>query len=512
MAVISSDLYYLLARMNRTEKAYFSKFGYKYEKEEKPEITLFEILDKLCIDEEIDEETIEEKAKKAFLKKQRLANFSKTKTNLYTDILHALRQYEKSKMNDEKAFEFYQFANILINKNLFKEALVFLRKAEKICIEFEFFELQILINQLQAFAMLRISSMKKDDTTLTLIQESYLTVKSFLETLNTKKEYFELAFLQKEKGIVNSEQEIALLQEKENLLKDMQVESASARLYQLQALSTIALLQSNQVQSMEYYEQIINLLNDKNTIKQINLFKYISIYDQFLQNLLLSFKLEMFEEKVKAFNIIEVVSEQDIAGKENASIFLFSIYAILSNQLALYDTLSDRFEKLLEKSAYFIPGYRKISIAYYMVSGFFMQNNYDKATDWFNYINNNRKLGVRYDVDVASRIMSILSFIHLGQYDIADIHFKNLKNFFDKNSRFELDKIAVAVISKLISETNPVKRKKAIEGFIEKVQEIIKENPIEMQFLGVFDLLSYLEAQENGSSFYVVWRKRNLGK
>ena len=46
--------------------------------------------------------------------------------------------------------------------------------------------------------------MKKDDTTLTLIQESYLTVKSFLETLNTKKEYFELAFLQKEKGKANT--------------------------------------------------------------------------------------------------------------------------------------------------------------------------------------------------------------------------------------------------------------------------------------------------------------------
>ncbi|MCB0537237.1 MAG: hypothetical protein KDE33_06875, partial [Bacteroidetes bacterium] len=286
MAVISLDLYYLVSRMNRTEKAYFSKFGYKYDKKEKPEITLFVILDKLCVNEDIIEDNIEDKAKNIFNKKQPSSNFSKIKTNLYTDILTALRQYEKNKMNDEKAFEFYQFANILISKNLFKEALVFLRKAEKICTEYEFFELQILTNQLQAFAMLRISSMKKDNTTLTLIQDSYATVKNILETLNTKKEYFELAFLQKEKGIVNSNEEIILLNEKENLLNNLQVESISARLYQLQALSTIALLQSNQEKSMAFYEQIITLMDDKNTIKYVNLYKYISIYDQILQNLL----------------------------------------------------------------------------------------------------------------------------------------------------------------------------------------------------------------------------------
>lgn len=511
MAVISLDLYYLVTRMTRTEKAYFSKFGYKYGKKEKPEITLFTILDKLCVDKEIIEEIIEDKAKKIFEKKQPLSNFSKTKTNLYTDILTALRQYEKNKMTDEKAFEFYQFANILISKNLFKEALVFLRKAEKICAEFEFFELQILTNQLQAFAMLRISSMKKDDTTLTLIQDSYTTGKSFLESLNTKKEYFELAFLQKEKGIVNSNEEITLLKEKEHTLNDLQVGSVSARLYQLQALSTIALLQGNQEKSMDFYEQIITLMDDKNTIKHLNLFKYISIYDQFLQNLLLSFKIENFEEKVKDFNKIAVVKEQDFACKENASIFLYSIYAILHNRLNLFDSLSNRFTKLLHRSAYFIPGYRKISIAYYMVTGFFMQNNYNKTTDWYNYINNNRKLGVRYDVDVASRIINILSFIHLGQYDVADIHFKNLKNFYDKNSRFELDRIVVAVINKLLIETNPKKRIEAINSFIGKIKDIIKENPTELQFLGVFDLLSYLEAQENESSFYEIWRKRNLG-
>ncbi|MEZ4929788.1 MAG: hypothetical protein R2777_07235 [Chitinophagales bacterium] len=70
------------------------------------------------------------KPKNIFNKKQPSSNFSKIKTNLYTDILTALRQYEKNKMNDEKAFEFYQFANILISKNLFKRSFSILRKAE----------------------------------------------------------------------------------------------------------------------------------------------------------------------------------------------------------------------------------------------------------------------------------------------------------------------------------------------------------------------------------------------
>ncbi|MEZ4929789.1 MAG: hypothetical protein R2777_07240 [Chitinophagales bacterium] len=87
-----------------------------------------------------------------------------------------------------------------------------------------------------------------------------------------------------------------------------------------------------------------------------------------------------------------------------------------------------------------------------------MQNNYNKSTSWYNYINNNRKLGVRYDVDVASRIMNILSFYSFRKCDVADIISRIFKNFTIKIVVFELDKIVVTVISKLLIETNPKKK------------------------------------------------------
>ena len=45
MASISNELYYLVERMSRTEKAYFKKFGFKYQKEaNKSEFVLFDLI------------------------------------------------------------------------------------------------------------------------------------------------------------------------------------------------------------------------------------------------------------------------------------------------------------------------------------------------------------------------------------------------------------------------------------------------------------------------------------
>lgn len=96
MAIISLDIYHLINRMSRTEKAYFKKFGYKYDKgDDKLESQLFDLIEKeLKKIEEIDA-TIEHNVSTAAQKQLGIDKISKYKTNLFHDLLATLREYEK---------------------------------------------------------------------------------------------------------------------------------------------------------------------------------------------------------------------------------------------------------------------------------------------------------------------------------------------------------------------------------------------------------------------------------
>lgn len=226
---------------------------------------------------------------------------------------------------------------------------------------------------------------------------------------------------------------------------------------------------------------------------------------------LLSLNIEIFEEKFKHFQKIDTNNEQEQSWKENAEIFLLSISSILTSKLDLFNTLELRFNELLSKSDFLIPGYRKISIAYYMVSGFFMKDDFEKVCIWYNYINNNRNLGVRYDIDLSTRIMYIISLVSIKDYEFAENNFKNLKNFYDKNNKFKLDQIVISVLGKFINESDGQKLLEKFKDFGSKIETLTKENPSEAQFLGVFDILSWLNSKIENQNFYKVWRKRNLG-
>lgn len=511
MASISLDLYFLIARMNRTEKAYFSKFGYKYEKDDKPEKTLFEISERLCSsDENIDDKT-ESEVLKFFNKKHSKTNFSKIKTNLYYDILSALRLYQKSKLSDEKVFEYYHFAQILSQKNMFKEASFLLNKAEKICDENEFYELQLLVLQQKSFVHSRLNFAKNGEESIQQLEKAALINNDLNEILNLQKNYFSLAYMQKEKGIVKEEELIKELDQQESFLLNIDANSTRAKLYRLESLSILATLVGKQQKSFEFYKQIIELLDNNSSIRKNNLFKYLVVYEQYLQMILLSLNTDQFLEKFKLFEAIETTNEQESAWKENAEIFLLSIYGILTNNLNLYENLEIRFNDLLSKSDYLVAGYRKISLAYYMVSGFFMLQQFEKVNDWYNYINNNRNIGIRYDIDVASRIMHILSLLKLKEFEYAETHFKNLKNFYDKNRKFEVEQVVVTILGKLLSETNQDKLALSFTEFENKITTIIKEKPNEAQFIGFFDIISWLKSEIENEDFYKVWRKRNLG-
>lgn len=514
MATISLDLYRLIQGLSRTEKAYFKKFGYKYDKGEgKQELQLFDWIDKALKKVNELDDGFEMQIQRQYSKQYGSSSYSKKKTNLYYDVLASLREYEKGKVIEERILELYRYAQILFRRNMMKEALPFIKKALAIAQEHELFELEALIADQYSILLSRLNHAKSGKDSLDKLDEALQGVHYLKEIFEMKKRYFELAYLQKNKGVITEEKEISDLEAvKQQLTNFKQRSIARSELYRLEALSTIAILKGVQQESFQAYRQILDLLDQHPYLRQTNLEKYIILYEQYLQMSLLTFNIAEFEEKYKIFTKLEVHTDQEQAWKENASIFLESIYAVLGDQLTLFESLEKRFLTMLDQLPRLIPSYRKISTAYYMVTGFFMEANWDKVGEWYFFIHNNRSLGVRYDVDMASRIMNILALFETKAYDQMEVQIKSFRNFIANKSEYDLDSLLSSLFGKLLNEREADGLQAIYTDFQQKLETHLQTHAGDMKFLGVFDLLSWLQAKAINQPFYKVWKERNFPK
>jgi hypothetical protein len=512
MAAISLDIYHLIHRMSRTEKAYFKKFGYKYDKgSNKLESQLFDLIEKeLKKSAEIDL-TIEQNVVASAQKQLGIDRISKYKTNLFHDLLAALREYEKGKLVDEKVFEYYQYSQILVKRNLFKEGLAFIKKAESLAKENELFELEIYMTHQYAVLLSRLDSSKNGKESVQKLEDVLRSLKIVKEIFEMERHYFELVYLQKTNGVLNAAKDLHNLSEKAILVNQSEL-TASARgsLYQLESLSTIEILKGNQQGSFEYYERIIQLLDANPHLKKTNLQKYIILSEQYMQMSLLTMNISSFEVKHKAFIAIACENELEQSWKDNADIFMLSIYAILARKLDKFDELELRFNDLLDRIPYLVPGYRKISIAYYMVSGFFMRDDYERTMDWFQFIQNNRQVGVRHDVDLASRIMMIIACYEREEFSLMESQLKAFRNFTASNSVYKLERILSSFFGKLLKETDAMKRSELYGQHLDKLSAHFEIYANEKAFLGIFDMQAWLKSKLDKESFYHIWGNRNI--
>ena len=398
-----------------------------------------------------------------------------------------------------------------MKRSLFKEALPLMKKAESLAKENELFELEIYLSHQYSVLLSILGTSKTGKESLNKLNEALGSIAELEEIFQMEKTYFELAFMQKKKGVVSEKSEIEALNDKATGLESFgQGLSARSELYKLEALSTISLLKGDQSGSYAAYLKIIELLDNSAYLRQSNLQKYIILYEQFLQMSLLSFQTETFQTKYKKFKEIETSNNLEQAWKENADIFLQSINAILDNKLALYFDLESRFQAILDKMPRLVPGYRKVSIAYYMVSGFFMLQEWEKVGDWFIFINNNRSVGVRYDVALASRIMHLFSLLERNELEQLDYHLKSFRNFISSNNLYTINSVVSSLFGKLLNAKDKSTQMEVYEDCNAKVDAHLKEHPEEMAFLGVFDLVAWLSAKLTNKDFYEVWCNRNL--
>lgn len=90
------ELYHLIDSLEKTEKAYYVKFGFKYKKEGTPIFELYNLIDKeLKKKKNIINVKFENNIKMSFLKHFPKVSFPSTKLKLLSDLLDSLVKYNE---------------------------------------------------------------------------------------------------------------------------------------------------------------------------------------------------------------------------------------------------------------------------------------------------------------------------------------------------------------------------------------------------------------------------------
>lgn len=122
--------------MDRTEKAYFKKFGFKRDTTGNQKLSeLFDLYDRTAAN-------WPEKAQKLGIE-----NLALSRNRLYHVVISSIRDYNKKHSEEEALFEAYRNAEILLDRGLGAEADSILRKAINKAEQLQLAELRLLLEQ-----------------------------------------------------------------------------------------------------------------------------------------------------------------------------------------------------------------------------------------------------------------------------------------------------------------------------------------------------------------------------
>ena len=426
-------------------------------------------------------------------------------------LLETLRAYNKKLNAFENIIEYIAFSDLLKERELFFDAKSMLQKALKNAKEHEQIELVILIkNKINQYNYYTEKySLDKNTRNKQAIFEDINSLKNKIEDDTAA---YRVVQYQKTIGIPRSKEDIELFKEimaLKSFDKNYQSEFMSTRLHLASTKSSFLLGVGDTKTVIETSINLIDNFKLNSNHQKTLVSSYLGMFDTFLQACLLTINIPVFEKYYPIFNAIECKDTKDKNTKQSVALYLKSIYYIVGDKLEKYKELVTEFEEFKDKA--FIHNYRKISLGYYMVMGSFLAKEFDSAYDTIQWMKNNKKLGIRFDIEVA--ILTMESIILLEQKEYSQLEYQ-LRSFYEflknRERKFQMETALLHFVKNGIkSKTNEERQNVFEKSFIE-MKNIVAENPQEKAFLNSFDIISWLESKLENSDFKVVYYKNNI--
>jgi len=494
------QLFRLVALLQPTEKAYIRKFGFKTQKSD---AIIFDLLAMIEKELKKGEEVNEDKLIKEFKKTRPEADYVKIKARLLQVIFDGITEYDKQSNELSALFNLFTLAESLRKRKLIHDSISVLRKAEKLAIELEETELLIRIKIQLLFALSFTKNITREDISSSLFHEVFIEIEQLRNKILVKDAAQKLHHFQKLIGLPRSIEDQIIFEQisnSEGLKISLNVLDNTTKIDQTLTFCILYFTQSEfqkVIDACKSFTASFMQPQKENNKLQVRL---IALYDSQMQACLLSKQFGEFERAYKDFNSITNQKPENIRLKSGVDIYVRCIYSFYTRKINDFKKLNEEFDLIAHDEL--LPNYRKVSIAYFLALGLFVAQDWAGANSRISWLYQQKKFSVRYDIDIALRVMNLLiqvereEWFHL-EYSIRNLH-QYLKNL---DRKFEIENSLLRFLKKMLLQVTREQFYHLLRELKADIQSSIDNNPNEIHFLQSFDLLSWIDSKLENKPF-----------
>lgn len=502
------QIFRIISIMSPTEKSYFRKFSYKYQKEDSAVLSLFSIIEKCLKKSDWKEQDIVS----AFRQNHPQNDYTKVKAQLLQALLDTIREYDRKNNETEKIFEHLAYADSLIKRNLFHDATGILLKTIKLAEDAEETELALLARTKAFTYDIYTRNFVLKGVNRTLIAEAGQDIDRIHDRIRVQEAAQQVMHFQKVIGQPRNTDELALLEDIQKnpvFALPYSPRTLTAQIDRAISLSGIYFTRGEAAPVVDVCRDVIDAYNHTEINSRGLIQKYLALYDCFMQGCLLSGNTSLFETYLKKFAGIQPAGMGDRALKKGIEYYNRAMYAIITNNPAQVLDIFQDAKMLLQEPM--VPNYRKISLSYYMVMGLFMAEAYKPAQAWINWIKNNRHLGVRADVETAVAVIEMIMLWDTEEYTYLDLSIRKFQdNLVKKDRKFRMEALMARFFRSVVNMQRPKEWKQLLQKTREEAGQIIANDPAERVFTESFDFFSWAEAKLSGKPFREVFYQNHF--
>ncbi len=505
----TDDLLKLVASLNRAEKRHFRLFV-KRNQHADAEILFLQLFDILERTGEYDEDYLLKRIEG--IKKSQLSNL---KAHLYKQLLTSLRLLNRNKDEEITLRENLDYARILYNKGLYRQALDILDKTKKRALEIEVNNIALEVAQFEKL----IEGQYITNSLANRAEELSLECIALANKLSATDAYSNLALrlygLYLKTGLVSNEQEFFMVKAFfRSQLPAVNYEDLDfwGKIYYCQSYTWMHLMCHEYPLCYRYTQRWVELFRDNEQMIQVNAPLYLKGIHNNLATLFNMWQYNKFTEQLHQLDLFP--HQFDLTNNTNVE-GLYYLYQF-DHQIRKHYMegtfkeglgLVPQIMEVIAADNYNWDDHRIMIFHYRIACLYFGSGDNDTAIDHLNEIINQRTPNYRSDIQAYARILSLICHFEMGNVQLVEYQVKSVYRYLAKVEHLQETQQLIFRFLRRIPRIREDQLKEEFRKLKVKL-DAVAAKPFESRPFTWLDIPSWLESKIEGVTVQEVIRRK----
>ena len=505
----TDDLLRLIASLNRAEKRHFRLYV-KRNQQAESELLFLQLFDILERTGGYDEDYLLRRIEG--IKKSQLSNL---KAHLYKQLLTSLRLLNRNKDEEITLREQIDYARILYNKGLYRQALDTLAKNRKRALSIDAHTTALAIAQFEKHIEGQYVTRSTEGRAQKLSELCTTLVDTVGATDSLSNLSLRLYGLYLTNGLVSSQKEYDLLQTffQSQLPKiDYEELDFYGKVYYCQSYTWFHLMGQEYPLCYRYTRRWVDLFHERPKMRQPAAALYLKGVHNLLATLFNMWQYDRFVEELQALDLFP--HQFDLTNNVNIQC-LYHLYQF-DHQIQRHYMegtfteglgLVPQIMEVIEDNRYNWDERRHMIFYYRIACLYFGSGDNDTAIDYLNLIINQRAPNYRSDIQAYARILSLICHFEMGNVQLVEYQVKSVYRFLSKVEHLQETQ---QIIFRFLRRIPRIREEQLRDEFIKLKARLdeITQKPFETRPFTYLDIPSWLESKIKGVSVQEVIRER----